>query len=194
MGTGLCVCPLVPRLRSRTTVVVFAHPREIDKPTNTGRFVSRSLEGALFVDGTVALVAPAPGAAVLFPTDEAEELTADSEVSSLYVPDGTYRQARRLLKRQEGLADLPRVALPRTIRAVGHLRRGVRPDFLSTYEAVARALGLLDGPEVEAPMLAFLDVVVKRTLWFRGQLSASAVPGGISDAAFAAFGRPARQP
>ncbi|MBW2464040.1 MAG: DTW domain-containing protein [Deltaproteobacteria bacterium] len=193
MGTGLCVCALIPRLAPRTTVVVVAHPWELDKPTNTGRFVARSLSGSRFLCTGDALPAPPPGAAVLFPSDEAEELRPGAAVSSLYVPDGTYRQARRMIRRQAVLAALPRVALPRESRAVGHIRRGVRLDLLSTYEAVARALGLLEGPDIEGPMLEFIEVVVKRTLWFRGKLAAVSVPGGISDAAHEAFGRPKRQ-
>jgi len=182
MAQGLCVCDLVPDLRARTPVVIVAHPHELSKPTNTGRFVPTSLDrGSLVLRGELA--APPDGAAVLFPSDDAVPLDPARSPTTLYVPDGTYKQARRMLRRDAHLSALPRVALPKAVRAVGHMRRGAEPHQLSTYEAVARALGILEGPEIEAPMLAFVEIVVKRTLWHRGRLVAGAVPGGIPAAA-----------
>lgn len=183
MAEPLCVCALVPRLFPRTQVLVIAHPHELGKPTNTGRFVSRSLAGAALMRHGELRDDPPAGSAVLFPSEDSVPLDASNPPSVLYVPDGTYRQARRILKREARLASVPRVALPETVRAVGHMRRDVRLHHLSTYEAVARALGVLEGDELEAPMLTFLEIVIKRTLWFRGSISAAEVPGGVPPAA-----------
>jgi DTW domain-containing protein YfiP len=182
MVQRVCVCDLLPRagasLQNRTRVVVVAHPRELDKPTNTGRFVPRCLaRGELVQRGAVE--APSEGSALLFPSGDAKPIDPSSPPITLYVPDGTYRQARRMANRDRFLKDLPRVALPETVRPVGYMRRGARPHHLSTLEAVARALGVLEGRELEAPLLAFVEVMVKRTLWARGALAAVQVPGGI---------------
>jgi DTW domain-containing protein YfiP len=178
MVERVCVCALVPQLRSRTRVVVVAHPRELDKPTNTGRFVPRILtRGELVLRDAVA--DPPRGSALLFRSEDAAPIDPTSPPSTLYVPDGTYRQARRMANRDRFLKDMPRVALPESVRAVGYMRRGARLDHLSTLEAVARALGILEGPDLEEPLLAFIEVMVKRTLWARGALPAAQVPGGI---------------
>ncbi len=178
MPERLCLCALVPRVDNRVPVVVVAHPQELQKPTNTGRFVPRCLaRGALVL--RTETPAPPAGAALLFPSDDARPLDPERAPSALYVPDGTYRQARRIAGRDPLLSELPRVSLPAGVRAVGYMRHGARPEQLSTLEAVARALGILEGRALEAPLLAFVEVMVKRTLWARGLLSAAEVPGGI---------------
>jgi DTW domain-containing protein YfiP len=184
MGEGLCVCALIPRLAPRTPIIVVAHPQELEKPTNTGRFVAASLESARLVRRHELTSPPPPGSALLFPSDDATPLdpqTLGAPPTVLYVPDGTYRQARRMMKRDPYLSALPRVGLPKHVRAVGHIRTGLRPDHLSTYEAVARALGILEGPHLETPMRAFLAIVVGRTLFHRGKVASGSVPGGIPD-------------
>ena len=59
---------------------------------------------------------------------------------------------------------------------------------LSTFEAIARALCILEGeagPQIEAAMLAVFRVMVERTLWLRGALPDAEVTGGIPSAAIA---------
>ncbi len=182
MMRELCVCALVPTVETRVRIVVVAHPQELDKPTNTGRLLAKSVGAGVVPRGR--LHGPiAPGSGVLFPTDDARVIDPRTDVRTLYVPDGTYRQARRILKREPLLDGLPRYRLPTAVRPTASLRRGARPDLLSTYEAVARALGIVEGEAVEAPLLRFLSIMTKRTLWLRGALPASAVPLGIPESA-----------
>ena len=46
-------------------------------------------------------------------------------------------------------------------------------------EAVAQALGILEGPEVEAQLLRVYRIMTERTLWTNGRISTSDVTGGI---------------
>ena len=55
------------------------------------------------------------------------------------------------------------------LRAIG------LPGRLSTLEAIARALGVLEGPAPEAALERALRLVVERTLWTRGCLPREAV-------------------
>ena len=42
MHRSLCICALLPRLETRTRVVLLLHQLEIVKPTNTGLVAARS--------------------------------------------------------------------------------------------------------------------------------------------------------
>jgi DTW domain-containing protein YfiP len=185
---SLCVCALIPRVPTRTRVVLVMHQLELNKPTNTGRLAVRCLPNSeVMVRGRQA-DHRTPGAfpgipLLLFPHAGAQPLERwrDSDRPiTLIVPDGTWRQAARVRRRVPGLEQIPCVALPP--RASGYrLRQSVRPGRLSTMEAIARALGVLEGPAVEEPLCHLHQVMVDRTLWTNGRLSAAAVTGGIPE-------------
>jgi len=50
---------------------------------------------------------------------------------------------------------------------------------LATLEAIARAMGILEGPEVQAALERPFRAMVERTLWSRGSVAAEDVSGGI---------------
>ncbi|MBC7977083.1 MAG: DTW domain-containing protein, partial [Myxococcales bacterium] len=82
--------------------------------------------------------------------------------------------------------------LPDTGGTQYRLRAEQRAGNLSTFEAIARALCILEGsgegdagPAVEAAMMAVFHVMVDRTLWFRGAIPSAQVTGGIPPAAIA---------
>ena len=43
MHRSVCICALLPRLETRTRVVLLMHQLEVDKPTNTGVVAARCL-------------------------------------------------------------------------------------------------------------------------------------------------------
>jgi DTW domain-containing protein YfiP len=184
MRPDLCVCALVPRLRLRTRVLVAFHHREWSRTTNTGHLAVRALEGSsacLWGEGDgdlrdVATDAPpkwpppdgafafvlAPGGALLDPQ------ALPSGPVCMVVPDGTWRQALKMPRRIPALRDLPRLALPTPPPADYHLRTTSRDDGLATLHAIALAVGLIDGPEAEAALLAPYRAMVAGTLSTRG--------------------------
>jgi DTW domain-containing protein YfiP len=185
---SLCLCDLVPRVTTRTRVVLVMHQLELNKPTNTGRLAVRCLPNSeVLVRGRDAdhrTPVPFPGLPLLlYPHAGAEPLErwrdSDRPVT-LIVPDGTWRQAARVRGRVPGLDAVPCVALP-PVDSGYRLRQAARPGRLSTMEAIARALGVLEGPAVEEPLAHLLRVMVDRTLWTNGRLSAEAVTGGIPE-------------
>ena len=93
-------------------------------------------------------------------------------------------QARRMLRREPILADLPRVSLPPGPPSEFRLRRQKDIRHVSTCEAAARALGCLDEPEAQRHLEEVFRIMVERTLWSRGELAASNVTGGIPTEAF----------
>jgi DTW domain-containing protein YfiP len=111
---------------------------------------------------------------LLFPAEDALPLARwkDSALPlTLIVPDGTWSQASRARRRVAGLAELPCVTLPEGPPSGYGLRHTVGAGRLSTMEAIARALGVLDGPEVERALLDLHRLIVERTLWTNGRIA-----------------------
>jgi DTW domain-containing protein YfiP len=121
--------------------------------------------------------------ALLFPSEGARELSKADGPLTLVVPDGTWRQARKMRTRTKGLAGLPCVTLPPGPTTTYQLRAERREHGLSTLEAIARAFGILEGPAIEDALLAIQRVMVDRTLWLRGVKRDDDVFGGVPEAA-----------
>ncbi len=197
MHATLCICALVPRLRTRTRLTVLVHYREARKPTNTGQLAARCLErSAVEIFGQRDRLIEPPVVhdelpLLMFPHEDAspiERFAASERPIALFVPDGNWRQASKLRRRGPGFAAVQCVTLPDTGPTEYRLRAEPRAGGLATLEAIARALKILEGdqgPAVEAAMLAVFRVMVERTLWFRGKLSDREVTGGIPAAAVA---------
>jgi DTW domain-containing protein YfiP len=158
-------------------VVVVMHRREAITTSNTGRLVEQLLEGAsVRVRG---LREPPPSAPLpegrrlaLYPVEGARVLgpeLAEGEPVVLLVPDGTWPQARRMVRRDVDLRDVEPVALPPAPSTHYGLRRRPREGALCTLEAIARALGVLEGAAVEERLIEALDHFVERSFRARGR-------------------------
>lgn len=185
---GLCVCGLVPALEIASRLVVVVHRDEVRKPTNTGVLAAACVVGSeVIVRGREgARDAPIEIAAgtrpvVMFPADDAVVLTRETGPVTLIVPDGTWRQAQRVRARVPGLKDVPCVVLPPGPPTRYRLRSESREGGLATMEAIARALGVLEAPHVQAAIERVFDAMVERTLWSRGMIGADAVTGGVPE-------------
>jgi DTW domain-containing protein YfiP len=189
----LCLCATVRPIDLATRVVVLRHRRELFKPTNTGRLVTLSLSnGEVRTFGTrdeafdaTNLVDPARRTLLLYPTADSGELSlddADERPITLIVPDADWRRAHKLVSREPALVDIPRAHLPSGPPSSYRLRRHTDPRFLATFEAIARALGIVEGLPVRAHLEHVFRLMVERTLWSRGQIAADRVTGGIPSA------------
>ena len=196
MHLSLCICALLPRIETRTRVVLIIHQLEWLKPTNTGAVAARCLPnsavvyrgrppeaGGASMDGDVSALSPAGAQRLLlFPHASATPLAdwrGGTEPITLLVPDGTWRQAARTTtKLTAQLGAIPCVSLP-AAPAQKRLRGAASPDRLATLEAVARALGVLEGPDVEHALLRVYRIMTDRTLWSNGRVTTSEVTGGI---------------
>ena len=50
------------------------------------------------------------------------------------------------------------------------LRKESKIGGLSTFESVARALGVIEGPETQMQLEEFFKIIAERTLWSRAKL------------------------
>lgn len=184
LHTALCFCAeLVPRTVA-TRVVVVCHQAEAKKPTNTGRWIPLTLAGGeVRLRGgrlppleTDDLRDPARRTLLLYPTADSVELTPSDRPVTLVVPDGNWRQARKVNSREPGLKTAERVHLPPGPASRYQLRSHPDPRYVCTFEAVARALGILEGAEVQQHLEEIFERMVQRTLWTRGKLERGTDP------------------
>ncbi|MGH8438415.1 MAG: tRNA-uridine aminocarboxypropyltransferase [Pseudomonas sp.] len=152
-----CLCPLIPSLDSRTRVLVLQHPSEVRHALNTAKLAALGLRnaelrvGEVFADLAALIEVPGYRSALLFPGDQAQPLAAyagdqDQRPWLLVVPDGTWRKASKLLHMNPLLAALPRVTLAQVLPSRYRLRKAPADGALSTLEAVAQALNVLEAP------------------------------------------------
>ena len=160
--------------------------------SNTGRLAAQCLAGSeVSVHGVRGSSLAPPfdlrrPALVLYPSRGAEPLSLrhfdGAEQPTLYVPDGSWRQARRMLKQLPWLARMKHVCLPPGgAPSTYRLRAGRDADDLATAEAIARAMGIVEGADVRNAIEHIFRIMVERTLFARGALRREFVFGGIPD-------------
>jgi len=172
------LCALIPKLDSRTRVLILQHPSEVNHALNTARLAALGLSNAQLVVGEVfedlAQLLKVPGyrASLLFPGEGATALTeqrADSEPTLLVVPDGTWRKARKLLHLNPLLAALPRVTLENAPVSRYRLRKAPGPEALSTLEAIAHALHTLEPDRTFKALLRPFDALIEGQIAAMGE-------------------------
>jgi DTW domain-containing protein YfiP len=178
---NLCICSVIPRFDLATRLILVMHRREMSKPTATGPLALAVLANSdlriqgdrdnppdfrdLATEGRrTLLLYPGEGAPVLSRTF----LNGDPRPVNLVVPDGSWRQAARMGKRLPGLEHATMVRLPEGAKTDWGVRRESHPAGLATFEAIARAVGIIDSPDVQDRMEALFRLMVARTMAARG--------------------------
>ncbi len=146
----VCVCSHVPSLSTvNTNVVLLQHPRESRNGIGTARLAHLALPGSLLKagldfshDADVQATVTAAPTFVLFPGENAIPISAlpATERITLVVVDGTWWQAKKLIKLNPWLAALPRVAFSPTRPSDYRIRRQPAAHCVSTIEALAEVL------------------------------------------------------
>jgi DTW domain-containing protein YfiP len=190
----LCVCALIPRLETRTRVVLLMHAQEEQKPSNTGRLAHLCLPNSeIRLRGTPDRAPLELGGLedhehetwMLYLSDRSEPLTpavaaAARKPVRLLVLDGNWSQASRLgAKLARDLPGVRHVRLTAGKPSEYRLRTEHHPDGLATFEAIARALGVLESEHVQSEMERVFRTMTDRVLWTRGRLKSGEVTGGL---------------
>jgi DTW domain-containing protein YfiP len=97
----------------------------------------------------------------------------------LIVPDGTWRQASKVRQRVPGMRDVQLVSIPNDEPSMYRLRTEAHESGLATIEAIARAMGILEGLHVRRALEHVFRAMVERTLWSRGEIATQDVTGGV---------------
>jgi tRNA pseudouridine65 synthase len=182
MHRELCLCAEVDKLELGTKLVLVMHHREVSKTTATGPLAVRALSNStLLVHGArdrpldlSALHAEGRRVLLLFPSEDARPLTTellaeDPRPVTLIVPDGNWRQASRAARRIPGMEQAERVLLVAGPPSQYGLRHEPKADGLATFEAIARALGVLESAQAQAQLEALFARMVRDTLATRAR-------------------------
>lgn len=147
-----CICETLVPVDTTTRVELVLPAREVKKCATTGPFALAALSrarlhlqgqrnaplafGSLHEEGRrVVVLYPGERASIL----DRDFVTSDPRPITLVVPDGTFRQAGQVVRRVPGLAGVTQVKLDTPPRG--------------TFEALARALGVIESPAVERELL-----------------------------------------
>jgi DTW domain-containing protein YfiP len=190
MHMELCVCHLSPCLDIKTRVEVIIHYADIRKMSNSGRLATLALKNsAVHVRGikekpVESLTGDHYTDLVLFPGQGSVELADDmlqkiKKPIRLIIPDGNWNQASSMVKREPLMKDVIKVHLPAGILAKYRIRSQEDPFRLNTFEAIIRALGVIEGSEVEKALDAFFRVWVYRSLYIKGRIAKVNMPKGM---------------
>ena len=159
-----CVCSVLPVIGNRTRVTIVRHHSERFRSSNTGRLAGLALANCDVLDygapvsdtdlhASHALdFQPMAGAVLLFPTGEVRTSAPVPMPTQLIVLDATWSQARRMWQKLHVLRGLPTLRLPEATIAAPRMRKSPGPGQVSTIEAIAAALRLLEGEAIAAPL------------------------------------------
>lgn len=191
MHHELCVCHLSPRLDLKTRVEVVIHYADIRKMSNSGRLAELALKNsAVHVRGIKDKLIEAAAEKtyktdlVLFPGHGSVELNEKflAEVSRpirLLIPDGNWNQASNMVKREPLMKKAIKSHLPAGTEAKYRIRSQEDPFRLCTFEAVIRALGVIEGSSVEKKLDEFFRVWIYRSLYIKGRIAKVNMPEGM---------------
>lgn len=153
-----CICDYRLRVTTRAQFWLITHRIEHYKPTNTGRLIGDCIAHTRVFEWSrtepdpallAALADPRFAPCLVFPDDQEDyrhrvvdmaQACDTSRIPVFILLDGTWRQARRMFRRSDYLAELPIVAL-RTARLTRYrLRKPASPEHLCTAEVAVELL------------------------------------------------------
>ena len=149
---SLCFCEAIPRIDNRTDVLILQHVGERFHPFNTARIVQKALRHChLIADHNQRLgTHPLPiqaNAGLLYPRANAPlltELSAAERPDQLVIIDGTWHQAKTIVRDVPQLRDMPCYRLTPSSPGQYRIRREPNAQSLSTLEATVAALQALE--------------------------------------------------
>jgi DTW domain-containing protein len=153
---SVCYCAEVTSLPTTTRVVLLQHPREREKAIGTAWMASLCLPNSELHVGirwtghagvAAALNNPSAPAVLLYPGADAKDILTDPPRGpvTLVVVDGTWAQAKIVVRDNPVLAALPRYAFSAPAPSEYRIRKEPSDEVVSTIESLMYALGALEG-------------------------------------------------
>jgi DTW domain-containing protein YfiP len=181
---SVCYCRHVTSIETTTRVVLLQHPRERDVPIGTARMAALCLPNAELHVGvrwagsaalTRALSDPARPPVLLYPGEGAIDVASQPPPGpvTLVVVDGTWWQARKVIRENPELSALPRYTFTPPTPSEYRIRKEPSAACVSTIEALVHVLGVLEGHRERfhallAPFRAMIDAQVACAERFHG--------------------------
>lgn len=170
-----CLCREIPIVETRTGFVVVRHCREAPKSTGTARVAALALpkleirpygERDRPFDGADL---GRPGTWLLFLADGPATADVRAPPERIVVLDGTWHQARTMFKKIPALRALPRLHLQSKHPSMFRLRQPTVEGGMSTLEAIAGAVELLEGERLASPLYRLNALWTERCMAGRGR-------------------------
>lgn len=147
-----CYCEAIPKIDNRTNVLILQHIGERSHPFNTARIVRRALRHCHLTVGHNRRLGMhdlpiQANAALLYPSEDARlltELPVEKRPTQLVIIDGTWHQAKTIVRDVPQLAKLPCYRLRPSSPGQYRIRREPDEFSLSTLEATVEALRALE--------------------------------------------------
>ena len=149
----VCYCAALQPVDNDTPVVILRHPRERKIAVGTAHMAQLSLTRAevwtaldFTNDGRLQRLCETSRPHILYPGPDAKDVhdITPGEVGSLIVIDGTWPQAKKLLKLNPGLRDLPQVRFNPARASEYQVRRQPADHCVSTIEALFYILSAIE--------------------------------------------------
>lgn len=179
-----CICANIPRISLKTKISLIVHHKELLRTSNTGRLAIEALTNSeMIIRGKSIkhetlkldhLLTPDYHTWLFFPAEGAQELTPElvqqhaSLPIQLIVPDGNWKQASKVNSRHAEFKPLLRVKISTPNTATLHLRKESTEAGMATLEAIAHALGIIEGNEVKNQLMALYWRKLEETFKGRG--------------------------
>lgn len=153
---SVCYCAALPRIETSTKIVILQHPRERFMPIGTARMASLCLPQTTLLVGmrwgenpalAPRLVDPERPPILLYPGPDAKDILKEPPAGpvTLVVVDGTWSQARTVIRDNPILQALPRYAFTAPEPTIYRIRKEPSDEYCSTIEALMHVLGALEG-------------------------------------------------
>ena len=188
-----CYCPTLKAIESDTRIVVLMHPLEYKHPVGTGRMTHQCLANSELIVGVdftkdarvnEILNDPTLAPMVLFPgpksTDisnlpasQRREMIPEGKTPVIFVIDGTWLLAKKMLHRSPNLQAIPRLCFVPNRPSRFLIRKQPHANCFSTIESIHELLGLLDAegesndPKDYDILMHAFDAMVAKQLSFK---------------------------
>lgn len=159
-----CYCKRVRPFHSRFQFVLLQHPREYRNSIGTARMVHHCIKNSQLIVGmefsenrevNQLISDPNNHCVVLYPSENSTNISLQSPDESestfpkgknhiIFVMDGTWSCAKKMLNRSQNLSQLPQICFTPQKQSEYRIRQQPNANCLSTLEAVHRILELLD--------------------------------------------------
>ncbi len=158
-----CYCSEIQTLDAKISFVILIHPIEVKRRIATGRMSHLCLQNSFLIKGqdysknkvvNELLAEPEYHSVILYPGINSSNLSKMTELQKktivpsekklrIFVIDGTWATARRMIRQSTNLNMLPRICFTPTKPSNFRVRKQPRVDCYSTIEAIHETIELL---------------------------------------------------
>jgi DTW domain-containing protein YfiP len=185
-----CYCALIEPFHSVPRFVILTQPREAKHRFGTGRMAHRCLSNSLLLEGVDfsadervnrELTNVANFSVLLYPSRGAFNLSRRTSTERLamvpvdrnllvFVLDGTWKSARKMIRLSQNLANLPKICFEPPSPSRYQIRRQPRPHCYSTIEAIHHVMEVFapcgGGRRPHDNLLAIFHSVIQQQLTY----------------------------